>query len=239
VRDDEIGRVAASFNDMAGRVGEMVEDRERLLADVSHELRSPIARMKVALELMPAGNKRESVARDLREMEELIRALLDREALASRTGRLEVEPVDLEDLGTEVAAAFVDKGPGVELVSNGPVTIEADRILLKMLLQNLTDNAVKFSRPDSRPVTIAVERNGGEARVEVRDDGVGIAPGNEERVFEPFTKLDRARGHHAGHGLGLDLCRRIVRLHGGTIALRSDRPRGTTVVVELPGVAGS
>jgi signal transduction histidine kinase len=236
VREDEIGRVAASFNEMAGRVGEMVEDRERLLADVSHELRSPIARMKVALELMPEGDKRESLDRDLREMEELISALLDREALAARTGRLAVEPVDLAKLSADVATALGSRPPGVEAISDGPVTIEADPLLVRMLLQNVVDNAIKFSLSDSRAVKIAVERRQGGARVRVRDDGVGIPPGSEERVFEPFTKLDRARGHRSGHGLGLNLCQRIARLHGGAVEIRPAEPRGSEVVVELPSV---
>ena len=87
VRNDEIGQVAGAFNEMAGRVGEMIDDRERLLADVSHELRSPIARMKVALEFMPEGDKRNALSRDLKEMESLITVLLERESLRSRTGR--------------------------------------------------------------------------------------------------------------------------------------------------------
>lgn len=237
VRNDEIGRVAISFNEMAGRVGEMVDERERLLADVSHELRSPIARMKVALELMPEGDKRASVIRDLRDMETLITVLLDREAHASRSaGRLPAEPVDVAALSTEVAAVFANQGPGVESVSEGPVTVEADPVWLRVLFKNLIDNAVKFSRPDSRPVTISVEPNGSGARVRVRDDGVGIPRGSEARVFEPFTKLDRARGHRAGHGLGLNLCQRIVRSYGGTIVLRSRVSGGTEVIVELPAV---
>lgn len=109
VRDDEIGQAAEAFNTMARRVGQMIDDRERLLADVSHELRSPIARMKVALELLPPSEKRDGVMRDVREMESLISVLLEREAL--RSGSLRPEPVDLGQLASEVVAANAGREP--------------------------------------------------------------------------------------------------------------------------------
>jgi signal transduction histidine kinase len=233
VRNDEIGQVAGAFNEMASRVGEMIDDRERLLADVSHELRSPIARMKVALEFVPQGDKRDSLALDLKEMENLIAVLLEREELRSRAGRLDGENVDLDAVVGEVAAAFADQGPGVEFVSGGLVTIHADPALMKLLIQNLVDNAIKFSRPDSRPVVAKLETVEDQVVVRVADDGIGIPAGSEKRLFEPFVKLDRARGHGVGYGIGLNLCQRIVQLHGGTIRLRPREPRGTEAVVTL------
>jgi signal transduction histidine kinase len=233
VRNDEIGHVAKAFNEMASRVGEMIDDRERLLADVSHELRSPIARMKVALEFMPEGDKRESLARDMREMENLIAVLLEREELRSRTGRLEGQDMDLEAIAGEVAATFGDQGPGVELISDGAISIHADPALIKLLIQNLVDNAVKFSRADSRPVAVKLECTKDDVTLRVTDDGIGIPDGSDERLFEPFVKLDRARGHRVGYGIGLNLCQRIVQLHGGTIRLLPREPRGTEAVVTL------
>lgn len=234
VRDDEIGQVAGAFNEMASRVGRMIEDRERLLADVSHELRSPIARMKVALELMPEGEKREALARDLKEMEILISVLLEREALRSRAGRRQSEDVDLVAIAGEVAASFAGRGPGVEIVSDGEATLRGDPALMKLLIHNLVDNAVKFSRPGDGPVVAAVESDGDQVVLRVRDEGPGIPPGSEERIFEPFVKLNPARGHHTGYGIGLNLCQRIVQLHGGTIRLHPREPRGTEALVTLP-----
>lgn len=233
VRDDEIGQVASAFNEMAGRVGAMVDDRERLLADVSHELRSPIARMKVALEFMPEGDKRDVLARDLREMEQLITALLEREALRSRGCRFDADPVDLADIAAGVVATFAGRRPRVELVAGGAAPVRADPALMKLLIRNLVDNAIKFSRQDSEPVRVETEAANGRVVLRVADDGIGIPQGCEARLFEPFVKLDPSRGHHGGYGIGLSLCRRIVELHGGTIRLLPREPRGTEAVVTL------
>jgi signal transduction histidine kinase len=233
VREDEIGQVAEAFNVMASRVGEMIDDRERLLADVSHELRSPIARMKVALEFVPQGDKRDALARDLHEMESLIAVLLEREELRSRAGRLEGEDLDLAALVGEVTASFADQGPGVEFAFSGALVIHGDPALLKLLIQNLLDNAVKFSRPESLAVVVELKTQGDEVTLRVVDDGIGIPAGSGERIFEPFVKLDRARGHRVGYGVGLNLCQKIVQLHGGTIRLCPREPTGTEALVTL------
>jgi len=234
VRDDEIGHVARAFNGMARRVGEMIDDRERLLADVSHELRSPLARMKVALELMPPGAEREAMVRDVREMEHLTSVLLERESLRFRAGRLEGREFDLGALVREVVASFAGQGPPVRLATHGAIAIHADPVLIKLLMRNLIDNAVKFSRPDSGPIAIALATEARRAVLHVTDDGIGIPAGSEEDVFKPFFKSDRSRGHRVGYGIGLDLCQRIVHLHGGTIRLQRREPRGPEAVVTLP-----
>ncbi len=233
IRDDEIGEVARSFNDMTARVGGMIEDRERLLSDVSHELRSPIARMKVALELLPCGDKRDVLDRDLREMESLIAVLLEREALRSRAERLEGEEVDLVAVAAGVVEVNAARCPGVELSAIGPSVVNADPALIKMVIQNLVDNAIKFSCPDSAPVRVTVQADGGQTVLRVTDDGIGIGEGSDEQLFKPFVKGDWSRGHGEGFGFGLNLCQRIVGMHGGTIRLLPREPRGTEAVVVL------
>jgi two-component system OmpR family sensor kinase len=231
--------VAAAFNEMAARVGEMIASRERLLADVSHELRSPLARMKVALALLPEHDKRAALERDLREMEAQTTAPLERERLRSSPGAIELRELDLTALAAEVVAAFRDMGPGVELETGEPTPLVADPASMRLLLQNLVDNAVKFSAPGSAPVIVRLGKQVREVVLEVIDDGVGMPEGPTERLLEPFVKGDRARGHHVGFGLGLNLCQRAAELHRGRIALHPRQPRGTRVIVTLPaGGAG-
>lgn len=259
-RDDEIGRVAQAFNTMARQVGEMIAARDRLLADVSHELRSPITRMKVALELLPPSSERDSLDRDLRETEQLISVLLERESLRARAETADLAAggtVDLRDLVQTVVQQsrqqHVGPGLGLEIQledvddAHSNLELTGDIELLRVLVRNLVDNAVKFSRPGSGPVRISLQRRRPDsARPEGRrqetdrlvlrviDDGRGVPAGSEEELFEPFAKQDPARGHHLGYGLGLDLCRRIARFHGGDVQLVRRSPRGVEAVVDLP-----
>ncbi|MDH3983410.1 MAG: HAMP domain-containing histidine kinase [Gammaproteobacteria bacterium] len=234
VRMDEVGQVARAFNHMTERVEQMLNDHDRLMADVSHELRSPLARMKVALEMLPEGDKREQIATDIREMEALTSALLERERIKNRTAQPNRTEVDLAALTRGVIGGFVGRNPAVVLAeSPEAISVQADEALLKVLLQNLLENSVKFSLKDSGPVEVRLARGDESVTVRIDDDGRGIPEDMTERVLEPFVKLDPSRGHRSGYGLGLNLCQRIVEAHNGSIKIQSREPRGTSVIVEL------
>jgi signal transduction histidine kinase len=235
VRMDEVGQVGRAFNYMTERVEQMLNDHDRLMADVSHELRSPLARMKVALELLPESDKREQIATDVREMEALTSALLERERIKNRTSRPDHTEFDLVAMVQVLIDGFAGEAPNVLMLESPEVmNITGDEALLKVMLQNLVDNAVKFSLDDSAPVEIRLLRDGESTTVSIEDDGRGIPADMTERVLEPFVKLDPSRGHRSGYGLGLNLCQRIVQAHKGTIDIRPRVPRGTSVIVELP-----
>ena len=235
VRNDEIGKVARSFNQMTGRVRQMMDDRERLLADVSHELRSPLARIKVALELLPEGDKRDSIAQDIREMESLTTVLLEREQIRTQANQSASGRVNLVALAGNVIDGFSNTPPGVELnVPPQSLEINGDEALVKVLIQNLVDNALKFSLPDSKPVKVSLRQTDDEVQIIVDDDGQGIPEDQVEKIFEPFVKLNPARGHRAGYGLGLNLCQRIVQAQGGNIEINPKEKRGTRICVSLP-----
>jgi signal transduction histidine kinase len=114
------------------------------------------------------------------------------------------------------------------------LAVTADQTLIRILLQNVIDNAVKFSLQDSAAITVRVASDDGGVRVTIDDDGSGIPEEFADRVLEPFVKLDPARGHRNGYGLGLNLCQRIVQAHSGVLNIESRKPRGTRVTVELP-----
>ena len=235
VRMDEVGQVGRAFNHMTGRVEQMLNDHDRLMADVSHELRSPLARIKVALELLPEGDKREEIATDIREMEALTSALLERERIKNRAARPDNTEFDLVAMIREIADSFAARAPAVVLAESPDVlNILADEALLKVLLQNLVDNAVKFSLDDSGPIEIHLVRGETSVTVRISDDGRGIPEDMTDRVLEPFVKLDPSRGHRSGYGLGLNLCQRIVQTHNGSIDIQPREPRGTSVEIELP-----
>lgn len=236
VRMDEIGQVGRAFNRMTERVEQMLEDHDRLLADVSHELRSPMARIKVALEMLPEGKKREQIAKDIREMEGLTSTLLERERIKGRAARPHRDDVDLVALARDVIGGFKGRAPGIALdASPESLVVTGDEALLKVLMQNVFDNALKFSLEDSAPAVVRLEESGDGGTIVVDDDGPGVPAEMGSRVLEPFVKLDPSRGHGRGYGLGLNLCLRIVQAHGGEIRIEPRAPRGTRVVITLPG----
>ncbi|MEJ2129790.1 MAG: HAMP domain-containing sensor histidine kinase [Woeseiaceae bacterium] len=240
VRMDEIGQVGRAFNRMTERVEQMLNDHDRLMADVSHELRSPLARIKVALEMLPEGEKREQIARDVRQMEGLTSALLERERIKSRTATPTLDDVDLVATVKSVISGFDGRAPGIELVeSPDSLIVAGDEALLTVLLQNVIDNALKFSLEDSASVQVRLRSDTDSVSIIIDDDGKGIPADMSKRVLEPFVKLDPSRGHGRGYGLGLNLSLRVAKAHGGDIEIEAREPRGSRVVITLPtDVAG-
>lgn len=231
---DEFGRLTSAFNTMVGRVRDMIRARDQLLVDVSHELRSPLTRMKVALELLPDEEKRKRLAADVSEMERMVSELLELERLRLRgihSTRQDVLPIV-----HDVAAPFQGQRPGLRVVSPAremPLDLDAEKV--RTVLRNLLENAVKYSRPDSRPIELSVHDDGGDVLVQVTDDGVGIPESQMERVFEPFFRADPSRSKRTGgYGLGLSICKRVMEAHGGSIAVARGASGGASFVLRFP-----
>ncbi|MET0552803.1 MAG: HAMP domain-containing sensor histidine kinase [Vicinamibacteria bacterium] len=235
---DEFGALTDAFNRMAGRVRDMVQARDRLLVDVSHELRSPLTRLKVALALLPDSSKKAQAEADVAEMEALTTGLLELERL--RDGRaLRIAPTDIAALVADAVAPHRDAHPGVLVSAAGALpTVEVDADGVRTVLRNLLENAAKYALPDSRPVRVAASVAEGSVTVVVEDDGPGIPAGDLERVFEPFFRVDRSRSRKTGgYGLGLSICKRIAEAHGGRIEASAVSPRGVRFVLTLPARA--
>jgi signal transduction histidine kinase len=247
-RADELSELTRAWNEMAERVEQLVRGQKELLANVSHELRSPLARIRVALALLP--EHAESAARlrdvegDLGELDALIDAVLTTARLEGARLPLAPARVDVRALLTAIAerAAADPATAGCEVrVEPGPAfELEADGALLKRALWNLVENAAKYGAP---PITLRAEAGEVNARIVVTDEGSGIPPGERSRVFEPFYRAgDKAHtpgGAARGFGLGLTLVRRVAEVHGGTIAaaparVADGREIGCSMTIELP-----
>ncbi|MEP7343867.1 MAG: HAMP domain-containing sensor histidine kinase, partial [Gemmatimonadaceae bacterium] len=207
---DEFGRLTDAFNQMVGRVKEMIGARDQLLIDVSHELRSPLTRMKVALELLPDDAHRARLAGDVEEMERMVTELLELERLRTRRG-ITTAPHDLVRLLREVAASMEGEPPGVLVASSSrALMLNIDGEKVRTVFRNILENAIKYSRPQSRPVEVVAVGDVDTVTVRVTDDGVGIPESDVERVFEPFYRVDRSRSKSSGgYGLGLSICKRV------------------------------
>ncbi len=238
----ELSELSTAFNEMTGRIRGMIRAREQLLLDVSHELKTPLTRIKVALEL-GRENMASVVRRNLGEMETMISELLETARLDSGPGALSLMPVDLGALVRETASAFQDSRPGIR-VDEVPASLEAvvDGKRVRTVLRNLLENALKYSGQQDRPVEVSLAREDGRVVLTVRDYGYGIPEADRASIFEPFYRVDKSRNKETGgYGLGLSLCRKIVQAHGGEITLdlaegagAAGRP-GTVFKASIPG----
>ena len=232
---DEFGELADAFDRMVGRVREMVRSRDRLLLDVSHELRSPLTRMKVALALAPDDAQRRRLEGYVAELEVMVADLLEQERLRAGRG-LRPGRHDLVAVVRGAVEASAHRPPGLRLGAapdQAWLQIDADRV--RTVLDNLVENASKYALADSRPVVITVAERGDVVEVRLEDDGPGIPEEDLPRLFEPFFRVDRSRSRRTGgYGLGLSLCKRIMEAHGGAIAVEPRTGRGTCVVLTFP-----
>jgi signal transduction histidine kinase len=237
-KSDELGKLAKGFNNMTDRIREMIQTKEQLLLDVSHELRSPLTRMKLALERIPEGKTRESLKDDILEMETMVTVLLEEARLRTRHGHLDRKDTDLVKLVQNTAQLFDDQPPGVRInteVRSHILTIDESKI--KSVLNNIVSNAVKYSKESEKPVEIEFEKKGGYLIVHITDYGMGIPPEDIPHIFEPFYRVDKSRSKHTGgYGLGLNLCRTIMEAHQGKVEVDSHLGKRTKVSLYFPEI---
>ncbi|MBX2799708.1 MAG: HAMP domain-containing histidine kinase [Myxococcales bacterium] len=225
---DEVAAVARSFNRAAAAVEQLFEAQRRVLASASHELRSPLARLRMALELARDGVADEAwiseAIGDIEELDATVGDLLQVGRMQALDAPVEPEAVDLLALLREEASRL----PALVQVRGVEKTVLADRRLMRRAVRNLLDNASRYGTP---PVRACVTDEG----FEVVDAGPSIPPQVADRIFEPFY---RPQGHHEGRdggvGLGLFLVREVVRHHGGTVRCEPTAEGGTAFRVALP-----
>lgn len=216
----DIRRVTRAFNRMQARLKRFVEDRTRLLAAISHDLRTPITTLRLRAEFVEDPEVRARILATLDEMEQMTEATLAfaREEAASEDTRA----VDLTALVDSVCADFADTGADVTFAGGEKQTCACRPVALKRALRNLIENAVRYGGG----ARIRLVADAGEFRILVEDDGPGVAPEAIERIFEPFVRLEDSRSRETGGvGLGLAIARSIARSHGGDISLEN-RPEG-------------
>jgi signal transduction histidine kinase len=228
---DEVAAVATSFNRAAEQIERLLAAHRSLLANASHELRSPLARLRMAIDLGRDGQEgpaREEIVRNLAELDALVEEIL----LASRLDHVEkleqMEPVDLLALAAEEGARS-----GVD-VSGEPGVVSGDPKLLTRLVRNLMQNALRHG---DRPVVAHVGIEGNSVVLKVRDHGPGLPEGTGERVFEPFFRPHGRSETAGGWGLGLSLVRQIALHHGATVHHESPPGGGACFVVTFPAAS--
>ena len=236
----EFRDLADAFNAMAERLDRLLHSKEQLLLDVSHELRSPLTRLKVQLEFLKDTEMRDSLGSDVAEIEAMVTSILESARMRHADSVLNLESVDMGELVRSILADFADIRPGVAVGVLADVSVVVDPEKIKTVLRNLLENALKHTPEDGPKVSIAMTAWPNSIKVVVEDRGEGIPAEALPHLFEPFYRPDVSRSRKTGgYGLGLGLCKAIVDAHGGSIDLVSSPGEGTTVTVSLPRSADS
>jgi signal transduction histidine kinase len=224
----ELRQAIGAFNRMQARIQRLVTDRTMMMAAVSHDLRTPLARMRFRIaDLEP--DTREAIASDIEQMDELIGQMLTftRDALPTAERRR----FDLSALAQSLVDDLADSGADVRFEGPDKLTVEANLAAVRRILSNLLDNALKFAGH----ARLRLELSGDMALAIVEDDGPGVPQAMQEAVFEPFRRLEPSRSRQTGGvGLGLAIARNLARGHGGDIALDVAAPAGARFVFSLP-----
>jgi two-component system sensor histidine kinase CpxA len=246
-RRDEIGQLARDFDAMAGRIENLVGSQRRLLRDVSHELRSPLARLTVALQLardregVQAAEALDRIERETGRLDDLIGQLLLLERLEARAPDAEAEDFDLCDLLNEVVddasfeASATQRWVEFETVSRCPM--RGYPALVRSALDNVLRNAVRHTAEETA-VEVLIDCGEQRAEITIRDHGPGVPDEHLETLFEPFSRVADARERSTGGaGLGLAIARRAVEVHGGTVTARNHPEGGLEITIRLPSNA--
>lgn len=246
---DEVAFLARRFNHAAERIETLMESHKSLLANASHELRSPLARIRMGLELMgtdAASPQRKEISRSISELDQLIDEILLASRLDAKQADAEpFEMLDLTGLAAEECARVnaelnaelgKDSGPGMGMdASSHSLTVQGSPRLLRRLIRNLLENARRYSTGEIN-LELAQARTGSKqlAVVRVHDRGPGVPADQRERIFEPFYRLPGASEREGGVGLGLALVKSISQRHGGSVRCEARPGGGASFVVELP-----
>ena len=233
---DEVAALAQSFNQAAQRIEDLISAHRSLLANASHELRSPLARLKMAVAMMAelpperSGALRQEIDQDIRELDALVEEVLLASRLDARAD-IERQPVDLLGLLAEEARRV---GALVEAAPKGASLVLGDERLIRRAVRNLLENAKRYGG-QVEPVLVTLDVvAGGAVEIAVSDRGTGVPQDQRERIFDPFYRLPGHAEHAGGVGLGLSLVRQIALRHGGEVRCEAREGGGSRFVVRLP-----
>jgi signal transduction histidine kinase len=235
-RRDELGVLAKDINKMADELQKMLDAKRQLLLAVSHELRSPLTRANVAVEMLDDNILKQQIKQDIQEVGGVISEILETERLSSHHQALDREEHNVNDICQELIDSQFN-GQLIYHLPDEPVMASVDKVRIKLLLKNILSNALRYK---TELVSLHVSEENDSVVFVIKDDGQGIAKDIIPHLTEPFYRADPARQRQTGgYGLGLYLCKVIVEAHGGALTIESsmgnsDVDKGTSVTVKIP-----
>ncbi|WP_417546333.1 sensor histidine kinase [Marinobacter sp.] len=238
-RQDELGVLTTAFNSMSQQIKRMLDAKHQLLIALSHELRSPLTRLRMAAELLPESENQKGMINDCRIMDKIIADIMEGERLEGHHQALNYKEVVISDLIQEASLDFPsDQQDRIEVFPGPEITVIGDPVRLKLVLRNLLQNALDYS--NEQPVTVKWTRTTDSVEIAVADQGPGFSADDLQHIGEPFYRADQSRTHHQGNGMGLYLCKLICIAHGGRLGVSNylaegtDTSPGAKVTVILP-----
>jgi signal transduction histidine kinase len=241
VRDDEIGQLGRSFNEMAERLERLITSERRLLGDISHELRSPLARLKFAIKLARTSNDPagaiERIERDVNRIASLVSDIVEINVVEGDPALQGKQEMCIRDIVREVVhdCSVEAQARGCTIEVRGDVcgSVHGNPELLRRAVENVLRNAIRYS-PEKTPIELTLGEDDKDARITIRDCGPGVPDAAMKRIFDPFFRVEEARnGNGGGSGLGLSIAKRAVGLHRGTIEAENATP-GLRVTIAIP-----
>lgn len=229
----EVAQLSASFNRMLADLDATERERAVMLAGISHDLRTPLARLKLGVEMMQDMSLQDGMREDVEDIERILGQFID---FARGLGEEALQTVDPAELARSVLARFARTGVEIELHLDDELPLASLRPLaLTRALVNLLDNACRYG---AAPLSLSVQQHAQQLVFQVCDSGSGIPPAQLGDALKPFHRLDSARRADGGSGLGLAIVERIARLHGGTLQLSNRREGGLCAALHLPQAQG-
>ena len=227
----EVRRAARAFNTMRERIQRLVTERMQAMAAVSHDLRTPITRLRLRSELLDDDATRDLIDADLGEMEAMIDSTL--EYLRGGVSSEVIRPIDLASVIETIVDEHIDQGHRVSLTGLASAPVLGRVLSLKRAFSNIISNAIKYGETAS----VAIAESGDQIVITVEDEGPGIPQSDMERVFQPFVRLEESRGRETGGtGLGLTIAASVIQTHGGHIKLTNRAAGGLCVTIALSKV---
>jgi len=232
ISDDELGQLSENINSMINDIRILLNQKQALLLDVSHELRSPLTRMQLLLEMLPKHKNIDKVKKEILYLEEMISNLLLSDKLSIPYKNLDLKNVSIRTLLDNLIDLFPNKKELIQInnyTKNDLLYVDETKIIIA--LRNLVDNAFKYS-VDKKHVEIIVKENNLHYFINIKDYGKGIKTENHARIFDPFFR--EKMGQIKGFGLGLTICKKIIEAHHGTLTFDSEYKVGSIFIITLP-----
>ncbi|MGZ5153314.1 MAG: ATP-binding protein [Burkholderiales bacterium] len=240
-RDDEIGQLGRSFNEMAERLERLIVSERRLLGDISHELRSPLARLKFAMKLARTSSDPtaalERIERDVDRIASLVADIVEINVVEDDPALQDKREICVRDIINEVvrdcSVEAEIRGCSIEVSGNVCGSVQGNPELLRRAVENVLRNAIRYS-PEKSPIELNISENATDAAITIRDYGPGVPDASLARIFDPFFRVEEARNTNGGgSGLGLSIAKRAVCVHRGTIGAENATP-GLRIIISIP-----